>query len=117
MKDKRRNRIPDIGYLVDIINHIHCPYVDARSKENHQSQSEQNGRIFGNYLLPRTLARMPDIIKGKLYLLHQGNDGIEKHHDTRTDDIVALRVLNIIMYEVNDSLGNNRLCLEGGRQP
>ena len=60
---------------------------------------------------------MPDIIEGKLYLLHQRNDGIEKHHDTRTDDIVALRILNIIVNEVNDGLRYNGLCLEGGREP
>ena len=117
MKDERRNGIPDICYPVYIIHHIHRPYIDARSKEYQQSQTKQNGRIFGNNLLPRTLARMPDIIEGKLYLLHQRNDGIEKHHDTRTDDIVALRILNIIVNEVNNGLRYNGLCLEGGREP
>ncbi len=35
-----------------------------------------------------------DVIKGKLNFLHQRDDSIEKHHDTRTDDIVA-RVFSI----------------------
>ena len=60
---------------------------------------------------------MPDVIEGKLYLLHQRDDGIEKHHDTRTDDIVALRVLYVIMNEVHDGLSHNGLRLEGARNP
>ena len=52
MKDERRNGITDIRYPVYIIHHIHRPYIDARSKENQQSQTKQNGRIFGNNLLP-----------------------------------------------------------------
>ena len=50
---------------------------------------------------------MPDVIKGEFYLLHQRDDGIEKHHDTRTDDIVALSVLDIIVNEIHDSLSHN----------
>jgi len=52
MEDERRNGIAYIRYPVYIIHHIHRPYIDARSKENQQSQTKQNGWIFGNNLLP-----------------------------------------------------------------
>lgn len=60
---------------------------------------------------------MPDAIEGQLYLLHQRDDGIEKHHDARADDIVALGILDVIVYEVDDSLCHNGLRLEGGGNP
>ena len=117
MQEKRRNRLAHIGNLVYIVYHIHRPYIDERRKENHHAKTEEDGWILGNNLLPRTLARMPDVVEGKLYLLHQRDDGIEKHHDTRTDDIVALRVLYVIMNEVHDGLSHNGLRLESARNP
>ena len=115
MQDESRDSLSHISNPIHIIYHIHCPYIKERGEENHHTQSEKNGRIFCHDLLPRTLTRMPDVIKGELYLLHQRDDGIEKHHNTRTDDIIALRVLDIIVNEIHDSLSHNGLRLESGR--